>query len=195
MALRLDTADGSFAGAIYLSILGDYFDNFYVWGDVGQHGAIAIYGLDGTVYARRSFGTSMTGHSYPDFDPARAGQGAADRTLPHGHDIDGVARITSYRVVGEYPLIVAVGFADDDVLAPYLQRQQLMVIEGAALTLIGMLLAGVAATILTRERPHARGGGAAASSACATPSKASMPASCCSMRTTGSSCATKNIWT
>jgi PAS domain S-box-containing protein len=152
MAHRLDNADGGFAGAIYLSILGDYFDNFYVWGDVGEHGAIAIYGLDGTVYARRSFGSSMTGHSYPDFELVAQ---AKERPIGLYHmprDIDGVARITSYRLVGEYPLIVAVGFADADVLAPYLQRQKLMLMEGTALTLAGMLLAGVAATILTRER-------------------------------------------
>ncbi len=152
MALRLDAVDGSFAGAIYLSILGDYFDNFYVWGDVGQHGAIAIYGVDGTVYARRSFGTSLMGNAYPDFDLLAR---AKERPIGLYHmraDIDGVARITSYRLAGEYPLIVAVGFADDDVLAPYLQRQRLMIIEGAALTLIGVLLAGVAATILRRER-------------------------------------------
>jgi signal transduction histidine kinase len=159
MALRLANADGSFAGAIYLSILSDYLENFYVWGDVGQHGAIAIYGFDGTVYARRSGPESMTGAAYPDLDLiARA------REQPIGihhmrADVDGVARITSYRVVGEYPWIVAVGFARKDVLAPYLQRQRLMVAEGAALTLFGMLLAGVAATILARER-RARAAGA-----------------------------------
>jgi signal transduction histidine kinase/cbb3-type cytochrome oxidase subunit 3 len=152
MALRLTNADGSFAGAIYLSILSDYFDNFYVWGDVGRRGAIAIYGVDGTVYARRSVGQSMTGVSFPDFDLIAR---AKDRPIGIYHlpaDIDGIARITSYRMVGEYPWIVAIGFAEADVLAPYLQRQRLMLMEGAALTAFGLLLAGVTAWILKREQ-------------------------------------------
>ena len=152
MAMRRENADGSFAGAIYLSILADYFDNFYVWGDVGRRGATAIYGIDGTVYARRSVGDAQTGQSFPDFELIAR---AKDRPIGLFHmavDIDGLARITSYRVVGEYPWIVAVGFAKDDVLAPYLERRRLMVMQGGALTLFGMLLASVAAVMLSRER-------------------------------------------
>jgi two-component system cell cycle sensor histidine kinase PleC len=54
--------------------------------------------------------------------------------------------------VGEYPLIVSFGLAEDDVLAPYRARQRLMLVEGAALTLFGLLLAGFAAYVLSRER-------------------------------------------
>ena len=152
LLLRREDARGRFAGVFYISLLSDYFDNFYAWGDSGPHGAIAIYGLDGTVYARRSAGVSETGNVYPNnelLDRARA--------HPIGlyhmrNDVDGVARITGYRIVGEYPLVVSIGFAESDVLAPYRVRQRLMLAEGAALTLVGLLLAGFAAYVVSRER-------------------------------------------
>jgi signal transduction histidine kinase len=152
LVLRRDDASGRFAGVIYISLLSDYFDNFYAWGDTGPKGAIAIYGLDGTVYARRAAGVSEIGKVYVDHE-------LIDRALtrPIGNynmhrDVDGVARVTAYRLVGEYPLVVSVGFAEEDVLAPYRVRQRLMLAEGAALTLVGLLLAGFAAYVLSRER-------------------------------------------
>src|SRR5262249_44813576 len=56
------------------------------------------------------------------------------------------------RLVSEYPVIVAIGFAEEDVLAPYFARMRLMLAEGAALTLAGLLLAGFAGWVLSRER-------------------------------------------
>ena len=151
LILRRENPDGSFGGAVYVSLLTDYFENFYAWGDSGRNGAIAVYGLDGTVYARRAAEVSETGKTYAELSLLKR---ARERPIGLYHmdaDVDGVARITGYRVVGEYPLIVTIGFALDDVLAPYWVRQRLMLGEGAALTLLGLLLAGFAGHVLSRE--------------------------------------------
>jgi signal transduction histidine kinase len=152
LMLRREDAQGRFAGAFYISLLSDYFDNFYAWGDSGPHGAIAIYGLDGTVYARRSAGVSETGKVYADNALVEHARSRPIGLYHMREDVDGIARITGYRVVGEYPLIVSIGFAEEDVLAPYRVRQRLMLAEGTALTLIGLLLAGFAGYVLSRER-------------------------------------------
>jgi signal transduction histidine kinase len=152
LILRREDAQGRFAGAFYVSLLTDYFDNFYSWGDSGPHGAISVYGLDGTVYSRRAAGVSETGKAYPENELLKRARSRPIGLYRMANDVDGVARITGYRLVAEYPLVVAIGFAEEDVLAPYFARMRLMLTEGAALTLAGLLLAGFAGWVLSRER-------------------------------------------
>jgi hypothetical protein len=68
LVLRREDADGRFAGVLYISLLTDYFDNFYAWGDTGPKGAIAVYGLDGAVYARRAGGVLETADVYANHE-------------------------------------------------------------------------------------------------------------------------------
>jgi signal transduction histidine kinase len=157
LVLRREDATGRFAGVLYISLLTDYFDNFYAWGDTGLNGAIAVYGLDGTVYARRAAGVSETAKVYADHELIERAKNQPIGLYHMHQDVDGVARITGYRLVGEYPLVVSLGLGEDDVLAPYRVRQRLMLAEGAALTLAGLLLAGFAGYVLSRER-QARAG-------------------------------------
>jgi signal transduction histidine kinase len=152
LLLRRDDENGGFNGAFYVSLLTDYFDNFYSWGDSGPHGAISVYGLDGTVYARRATGVSETGKTYADNEILKHARNRPIGLFRMAHDVDGVTRLTGYRLVSEYPLVVAIGFAEEDILAPYFTRMRLMLAEGAALTLAGLLLAGFAGWVLSRER-------------------------------------------
>ena len=64
--------------------------------------------------------------------------------------LDGVARLTSYRMLEGYPLIISVGQAEVHVFADYARNRYAY--RGAALALTVLILAGIAIGIRHRKR-------------------------------------------
>ncbi len=152
IALRRDAPDGSFAGVLYMSVQIGYFENFYGPSDLSEGAAMGMFGLDGTLFAHRATDRWEIGRAYPELELLARVRREPVGTFHSDREPDGVSRIVSYRAIDGYPLVTMVGFSRQAVLAPYVERSRLMLAQGGALTLIGALLAGIAAHMLSRER-------------------------------------------
>ena len=87
---------------------------------LGPHGAAALLARDGTVLARSHDAERQVGQRYPDLevlrdDPRPGSHGVAEETSA----IDGITRIRAYRALDDYPLLLTVGLARQDVLASW----------------------------------------------------------------------------
>lgn len=119
MSRRIIKPDGSFGGIVVLSVDPAYLARFYQKLDIGEHGVVILIGTDGVVRARRvgnalSFGADLSRSSLMQ-EQAQNGTG---EFLSLG-GVDGMRRYVSYRTLPGYPLVVAVGAAQQEVLADF----------------------------------------------------------------------------
>ncbi len=150
---RIARRDGSFGGVIVVSIDPHYFSKFFYDLDVGQYGVIDLVGLDGIVRARRSHDTQDPAGQ----DLSRTSLFVQLRSSNAGTEIvhsklDGLTRVYGYSVVPEYPLVVTVGLATDDLLAGVNQQRKLYFIGGGILTVVIAILGWFLAGEITRRR-------------------------------------------
>src|SRR5262249_34712425 len=111
LSRRLNAPDGSFAGVVILSIDPYYLASFYESIDINTEGVVILVGLDGIVRARvsregRTVGQTMVASTlFSRLAESPSGSYAsAGRT-------DGIVRLSSYRRVNGYPLVVVVGLS------------------------------------------------------------------------------------
>lgn len=122
---RITKADGSFGGIVYISLSIDYFVEFYNKINLGPDQLISISGMDGFSRARRVDDKVTSGEDVRGSEFWRNIQnGRYDATFIAAAPFDGVTRVTSYRVMSDYPLIVTVGKSIQAVLAGHEQRKQ-----------------------------------------------------------------------
>ena len=114
---RLDAADGTFDGAAIITVSAGYFVSGYETTRLGEHGMLAIVGIDGVVRIRRSGDAQFAGDSV---NYARAISKIAavdsDPTIT-ANGWDGVQRWSSARELYGFPLAVLVGLSVDEQLA------------------------------------------------------------------------------
>lgn len=152
MSRRISKPDGSFGGVVVLSVDPGYFARFYQKSDIGTQGLVTLVGLDGIVRARRvgselSFDIDMTKSSLLR-ERARQEDG---RFLSLG-GFDDIQRFISYRTLREYPLIVAVGAAEPEVMREFLLNRRN---DYAMALLVSLVIAGFTALLfvaLERQR-------------------------------------------
>ncbi len=145
LSRRIEAPDGTFRGAVVMSLDPQYLARFYESVDLGVKGSTVLVGLDGIVRARAalgdtSIGQSLLGSKLFAFYAARTVGSFTDSSA-----IDGVERIYSYRAVKGYPLIVGVGLARDEVLAGYEARRASYMKEGGALSVLLVAISGLIA--------------------------------------------------
>ena len=151
---RLDHADGSFAGVVVGFIPVTFFQSHYASFDVGTQGVIMLVGADAAIIARQPFiagavGTSLAnGVTFREHLPrARAGNVEYTATL------DGTVRLSSYRLLDDYPLVVMVARSRAEALAEW-QAETWTHLAGVTLAALLILDFGrrLAAQIRERER-------------------------------------------
>jgi two-component system, sensor histidine kinase and response regulator len=126
LSRRLNGPDGQFAGVAVVLLDAYYLARFYETVDLGREGTVMLVGRDGIVRARVTFGPDPThpGHDRPNItigEPVVLNL-AADVESQTTHSLspfDNVERVTSYDVLKDFPIIVGVGLADDDIFAQY----------------------------------------------------------------------------
>ena len=117
LSRRLNKPDGSFAGAVVMSVDPRYFSGVYSEMDLGRHGVAALVGTDGIVRAGPGGGDLSIGRNIKgSILQAHVSLGdTGSFRAPASNGI--VARHMSYRKLADYPLAVAVGQGEEDVLA------------------------------------------------------------------------------
>ncbi len=147
MTRRLNNPDGSFAGAIIVSVDPAHFTDAYGTTDRGNLGVAALLGRDGAFRAWRS-GASVAAPEDVDYAQTYASlRQAEQRGSALAGPADGVRRYVAHRVMGGYPLTVIVGVAEEEKLAGFLrQRNQFYAYAVAASA--GIVLVLAVATLL-----------------------------------------------
>jgi PAS domain S-box-containing protein len=136
LSRRVVGNDGRFLGVVVISmdptVLTGLFDQLRI----GKQGLVLIFGAeDFVVRARRSGSKDMPGPTLPGNSPFRevlrqTPVGSFEAVMP----IDGIERTVSYRLLPNYPLVVAVGFSQADYLAAFVSRRNLLIVAGLVLT-------------------------------------------------------------
>lgn len=153
MSLRITRPDGSFGGVVVVSVQPADFTAFYSKDELGDRGMLELAGFDGVVRERKigqatSYGQAADGLAWF----ARRAVAPSGRLVDDGGSVDGVARIISYRSVAGYPLMVTVGTAYADELAPVRQRRSVY-LTVAGIASIGLLaFAGLLILLLEHRR-------------------------------------------
>ena len=114
---RLNAADGSFDGVVIVMVGAGYFVSGYETAKLGEHGVLAIVGIDGIVRVRRSGEVAFAGDAV-NYGTAISTIAAVD-SVPtiSANSWDGVKRWTSARELYGFPLAILVGLSVDEQLA------------------------------------------------------------------------------
>lgn len=153
MSRRISRDDGSFGGVIVLSVDPGYFARFYQKSDIGPSGAVMLVGLDGIARVRRvgdslSFGIDMTETSLM----REQAQSLNGNFLSQG-GVDGTPRFFSYRTLPGFPLVVAVGAAEQEVLGNLIRRHNRDYLVALLLTMVILMFnAALLMAIRRQER-------------------------------------------
>jgi len=153
MSLRITRSDGSFGGVVVVSVQPADFTAFYSKDELGDRGMLELAGFDGVVRERKigqatSYGQAADGLAWF----ARRAVAPSGRLVDDGGSVDGVARIISYRSVAGYPLMVTVGTAYADELAPVRQRRSVYLTVAGIASLGLLAFAGLLILLLEHRR-------------------------------------------
>jgi diguanylate cyclase (GGDEF)-like protein/PAS domain S-box-containing protein len=146
---RIETADGAFNGVVVAGLNPDYFGRFYSQMDIGASGMVLLVGVDGITRARRAGGENSSGQDMNGSTLMREQAKRPNGSFFSAGRVEGVRRFTSYRTIGEYGLILAVGTSEAEALAPFYERRRVYLWSGGIFTL---LVAAVAALLLLELR-------------------------------------------
>jgi PAS domain S-box-containing protein len=134
---RINRADGSFAGVIVASMDPFYFSRSLENLDVGPGGVVSIAGKDGILRARSVLNEQIIGQDVSQSATLRLAAKQAKGFLRLNSAVDNIARLQSFRVLTDYPLIVTAAFGEDAFLADTRHRQR-MYLGGAAVSNFGL---------------------------------------------------------
>jgi two-component system, sporulation sensor kinase E len=140
MSRRINKADGSFGGIVYISLRANYFLSFYQNIDLGRDRMVTLLGTDGIIRARITDDDWTMG-----MDVRRGESWWRVQGQPYGSYflksvIDGKVRMISHRAMSDYPLIVVVGKSQAVALADYEKRRQEYILGGVAVSLLIVLV-------------------------------------------------------
>jgi signal transduction histidine kinase/CheY-like chemotaxis protein/HPt (histidine-containing phosphotransfer) domain-containing protein len=135
---RIPAADGTFAGAVVVSLDPAYLTRLYDQIDMGARGLIALVGMDGILRARATGGSAHIGADMSGSElfsqVARADAGIYQTASK----LDGLVLLTAYRKVKDLPLIVFAGYSYDELMGPA-RRHAVNYLIVAVVLSIGML--------------------------------------------------------
>ena len=152
LARRLERANGRVDGVVYAGSMVKILTSLFASLQIGQHSVIALFDADTNIYVRHpepnglgsAIGAKIRSPQF--FQAWNAGLKAATYRATSAYD--GVFRTYHYQQVGDYPLYIVVGLAEDDYLAPWMN--QLGVTTGFLILLA--LLVTMLARSLNRSR-------------------------------------------
>jgi diguanylate cyclase (GGDEF)-like protein/PAS domain S-box-containing protein len=137
---RFNHPDGSFAGVVLASIDAAYFSRFYRRFDLGADGTISLMSSSGIVLARSVDNGTYIGRNLSDSPLIRDLRlRPPASTYRFQSTLDGIWRLSFYKVSERYPILVLVTEAQKDVLAGW--RGEAIVRMAFVLGLTGLIAA------------------------------------------------------
>jgi len=152
---RISHADGRLAGVAVVSLDPFYFSRLYQAAQITSNSVVTLIGADGVVRARRSTDVGALGQDVSSDEQFRLIGSRNSGVITGRSHIDGRIRMSVFRRLADYPLLVVVevDLADiEDMLAP-LRSQH---IRQAAISTVGILLFTAILLLLTRRLLHSR---------------------------------------
>jgi signal transduction histidine kinase/CheY-like chemotaxis protein len=151
LSRRLSHPDGSFAGVVVGSMRLAYFRELFDRVNLGPHATIALLRDDGLLLMRLPFSQDDLGRTIPADSPFFTAVSSGVSRVEGVEAGDPARRSYTIRRVGDLPLLVSVGLADQDVFAPWLFKAALVMATVAALCLLLVWVIARLATSLARQ--------------------------------------------
>ena len=116
---RISAPDGAFDGMIVVSLDPAYLARFYDSVDLGTDGYVRVIGRDGIIRAMGGGKSSPIGKDLSGADLFRHFTNTAQRGwyYTQSNFSDRIPRLVSFQAVKNYPLIITVGLASQDIFA------------------------------------------------------------------------------
>ncbi|MBP2292925.1 PAS domain S-box protein [Azospirillum rugosum] len=153
LSRKVTAPDGRFGGMIVASLDPFYFSRIFDDLDVGRQGIVAIFGQDGILRARSVMNETIIGQDVSESTLFKASRESAQGFLRSVSTVDGVARLSSFRRLDSYPLVVSAGFAEAEFMAETWARQRIYVAGASAAT---ALLLAMALLVTWQSRAQGR---------------------------------------
>jgi signal transduction histidine kinase len=153
---RVSDADGAFRGVVFAALDADAITEFFRAANLGPRSSATLVGLDRRIRARSSYGRLGPGQDISDSRIWRELEQRARGSYLQTSVVDAVTRHYAYSRLEEFPLVVAIGVAVDDLaqqLAGY--RTPTFLIAALATVLIVLVTLLVLREVLAAERLRA----------------------------------------
>jgi diguanylate cyclase (GGDEF)-like protein/PAS domain S-box-containing protein len=134
---RFNHPDGRFAGVALATVDVTYFSQFFKKFNIGQNGAVALLSTDGIVLARHPDDGSYVGRDLsntPLFNDRSSFPATA--AFYFKSPLDGVRRLSVYKVSDHFPVMIVATKAQDEVLAPWRRDAAVRMMFVVALLLV-----------------------------------------------------------
>lgn len=155
LSRRLVGGNGEFAGVVVVALDPTYFTRFYGELQLGQEGVAALYGLTGSLFARKTAGTeTFAGNAAASPIFARIAQGTESGTLTYRAVTDGIERLYHFKKLPSYPVLVLVGLEHSAVLAEQAQTRVQRLREAGILSVLLLVLALLLSWYVLVRRRH-----------------------------------------
>lgn len=120
MSRRIERPDGSFGGIVVAAVEPRYFESFYDALALGEGNVITLFNKSGVLIARNPPREEAVGRPFADLELFRRRlKESRHGTYRSASAIDGVRRIFSYRALDDFPFVVVVGLAEEELLAEW----------------------------------------------------------------------------
>lgn len=141
LSRRITRPDGSFGGVAVAAIDPTYFETFYRELDLKEYELIDMFRLDGVLLARTPHHNETAGKNYWELKLFQEHLPVKAEGTYRGRSVFDQSRlIFSYRLVIGYPLVVAVGVAEDVLLAGWWQHAIVTAITAGLAAILVILL-------------------------------------------------------
>ncbi len=151
---RITRSDGSFGGLVSALIAVDLLTDLYDALNVGEDGVVSLIHRQGHMLARSPIDERVIGSDFSGSNVFVNGVNKAPVGFSTTYSVaDGKARITAYRVVDDFPLVVTVGLLRDAELASW---QRYATISAVATISIAVLLLLMLSVMQKRIRQSIR---------------------------------------
>lgn len=141
---RINKPDGGFGGIVSGTMRLSYFERIFNRVAVGRQDSIVLLRDDGTLVAHNQNVVDQIGADWRTAPVFKHLRGGLEGTFVSDQSRDGVARHFAFHKVGHLPLVVVVGLATDEILAPWRSKMQVLagifaIMTSSVLLLVWML--------------------------------------------------------
>jgi signal transduction histidine kinase len=155
---RINKPDGGFGGVAVVGLDPTIFTELYQKVDMGENGHVAFVGFDGQLRARRlgssvSFGGDASGNTNLQKILAERAHTPSGSMMVQS-EVDGVARVVSFKTIPSLSMVVIVGTATDEALAAAAEREERYTSIALGATALFLMLATALSVVFIRQGNH-----------------------------------------